>query len=99
LDSLEYDQRFELRADSVFKAHTVSYWKNNPANSLYLAIKRVIILWTFDPFTPRVRTVAYIIPTLLVSIMFFGALLMFRVVLKTYRQSITYFLVFAAYYS
>lgn len=99
LDSLEYDQRFELRADSVFKAHTISYWKNNPANSVYLAFKRVTILWTFDPFTPRVRTIAYIIPTMLISIMFFGAFLMFRLELKKYRNTIIYFLVFAAYYS
>lgn len=99
LDSLEYDQRFELRADSVFKSHTVSYWKNNPANSVYLAVKRVIILWTFDPYTPRVRTIAYIIPTMLVSIMFFGAFSMFRIELNKYRDSIIYFLVFAAYYS
>ena len=92
LESLEYDQRFEIRADSVYKYHAVQYWKAEPLNSVYLAIKRVLILWSFDPFTPSSMRIIYLIPSCLVSILFFLSLFVLKKAIETKRKDFLYIL-------
>jgi len=99
LDSLEYDEKFELKVDSVFKSYAIAFWNENPTNSVLLAFKRAIILWSYDPYTPRSKTLLFVIPTLTISLLFFSVFLFYRKEISKYKDSLIYFVTFALYYT
>jgi hypothetical protein len=72
LDSIEMNNKFELRVDSVFKSEVLHFWRERPAHSIGLAFKRILFLWTIDIYTERARDPKYaifIVSTLLMSIL------------------------------
>jgi 4-amino-4-deoxy-L-arabinose transferase-like glycosyltransferase len=51
LDSLKLNSKFEINADNVFKKEAINYIKNNPNETFFLALKRVLFLWTIDLYS------------------------------------------------
>jgi hypothetical protein len=60
LDSIPYNQHHELACDSIFKNEVINYVKNNKLHVAILTLKRMIILWTIDIYSPRSMNVFYI---------------------------------------
>ena len=55
IDSLPYNQNFELAIDSILKKETLLYIKNNPFKTFYTMAKRMLFIWTIDIYNPRTR--------------------------------------------
>ncbi len=64
LDSLPYDQKFEVRADDVFKDEALSYMKANPAHTVVMTALKAVEIWTFDMFYPKTRHPIYLLSLL-----------------------------------
>jgi hypothetical protein len=68
LDSLPYNGRFELAADSVFRDEVIAYVRDTPLRALGVAAGRIVLLWSVDLNHPAARNplyIAIIVPTLL----------------------------------
>lgn len=81
LDSIEVGPRFELEADAVFRDEVVTYLKASPVDWCILGCKKMLMLWTIDPYYPNTRQPGYVIPTLLTSLLIVsgGFLLLIRI--------------------
>ena len=55
IDSLPYNQNFEIAVDSILKDEAITYIKNHPFQTLYTMAKRLLFTWTIDIYTPRTR--------------------------------------------
>lgn len=69
LDSIPFDRSFELKADKVFKDEAVTYIKHNPLHWSFLSLKKMAMLWTIDPYYPNGLHLAYILPTVMTSLL------------------------------
>jgi len=76
LDSLPLTRTYELDADKVFEAEVKAYIAADPVRWLMLGIKKVAMLWTIDPYYPKGKTLAYIVPTLITGLLLVVALLL-----------------------
>lgn len=76
LDSIPHSATFELQADAVFKDEAQTYIRNNVVEWFTLSAKKVLYLWTIDPYYPKGRNPAYIIPTILTSLLILIGLVM-----------------------
>lgn len=81
LDSIEVGPRFELEADAVFRDEVVTYLKASPVDWCILGCKKMLMLWTIDPYYPNTQQPGYVIPTLLTSLLIVsgGFLLLIRI--------------------
>ncbi|MBI5324049.1 MAG: glycosyltransferase family 39 protein [Ignavibacteriae bacterium] len=55
MDSLPFNQNFEVAVDSILKDEALTYIKNNPVRTLITWAKRFLFVWTIDIYTPRTR--------------------------------------------
>ncbi|MFN4907803.1 MAG: hypothetical protein ACK5H0_02085 [Bacteroidota bacterium] len=69
LDAVPLTQTFELEADKVFREEVMSYIKEDPARWLMLGLKKVLMLWTIDPYYPKGKSLAYLVPTLITGLL------------------------------
>ncbi|MBU3680266.1 MAG: hypothetical protein FGM32_11805 [Candidatus Kapabacteria bacterium] len=76
LDSIPLTQTFELDADKVFQQEVKSYIAADPMRWVVLGIKKVGMLWTVDPYYPKGRSIAYIVPTLLTGLVLLAGLVL-----------------------
>lgn len=70
IDALPYNQHLEIAMDSVFRYEVMQYTAKHPVRSLLLAGKKILMLWTFDPYYPPARHPLYIVSVLMVTIPF-----------------------------
>lgn len=68
MDALPYNQHLEVAMDSVFRHEVIQYVAEHPIRSALLAGKKVLMLWTFDPYYPPARHPLYIVSMLMVTI-------------------------------
>lgn len=69
LDTITLDRSFELNADKVFKDEAVTYIKHNPLHWSVLGLKKVAMLWSIDPYYPNGLHPAYVLPTVITSLL------------------------------
>ena len=74
LDSIELGPSFEIEADKVFRDETMAYVWEEPGRWLMLGLHKIVMLWTIDPYYPRGLHAAYVIPTMLTSVMILWSL-------------------------
>lgn len=67
LDSIPVTKSFEHDADLVFKSEVLQFVKQDPWRWIALAGKKMVMLWSIDPYYPKARNVAYVVPTLITS--------------------------------
>jgi len=81
LDSIEVGPPFELEADAVFRDEVVTYLKASPVDWCILGFKKMLMLWTIDPYYPNTQQPGYVIPTVLTSLLIVsgGFLLLIRI--------------------
>lgn len=68
LDSVPLTRTFELDADMVFREEVLSYINEDPVRWVRLGLKKTLMLWTVDPYYPKGRSLAYVVPTLLTGL-------------------------------
>lgn len=66
LDSIDYDAHFEGHADKIYKREVIGYVQAQPGSALWLAFKKVVMLWTIDVYYEKARHPLYVIPSLAV---------------------------------
>lgn len=101
MDSLKYNQNFEIAVDSIMKEETVSYISKNPFHYIVLSLKRAMFLWTIDIYTPRAREIKYsffIVITFIPFIIGISILTRNNLKDKKYHSAIP-FLIFFIYYT
>jgi hypothetical protein len=76
LDALPLTQTYELDADKVFEAEVKAYIAADPVRWLMLGIKKVAMLWTIDPYYPKGKSLAYLVPTLITGLLLVVGLLL-----------------------
>jgi len=69
LDAVPLTQTFELDADKVFREEVMSYINDDPARWLMLGLKKMLMLWTVDPYYPKGKSLAYLVPTLITGLL------------------------------
>ncbi|MBU3740869.1 MAG: hypothetical protein FGM24_01135 [Candidatus Kapabacteria bacterium] len=69
LDSVPVTASFELDADAVFRDAVIDYAQRYPQEWMALSLKKLVMLWTIDPYYPKARNIAYIGSTLFTSAM------------------------------
>jgi 4-amino-4-deoxy-L-arabinose transferase-like glycosyltransferase len=69
MDSIPYDQTFEVNVDQIFKREVFHFIANDPIRFVSLGARKIFYLFTFDPYQPTSRSPFYIIPMLGVSIL------------------------------
>jgi hypothetical protein len=74
LDALPLTQTFELDADKIFREEVISYVTEDPARWLMLGIKKIVMLWTVDPYYPKGKSLAYLVPTLITGLLLVAGL-------------------------
>jgi hypothetical protein len=74
LDSIPVSRTFELQADAVLKDEAQAYIRNNPARWMMLGVEKMVMLWTIDPYYPKGRHPAYVIPTIITSLLILAGL-------------------------
>lgn len=81
LDSIVVGPRFELEADAVFRDEVMAYLRAAPVDWCILGLKKMLMLWTIDPYYPNTQHPGYVIPTLLTSLLIVsgGFLLLIRI--------------------
>jgi hypothetical protein len=81
LDSIVVGSRFELEADAVFRDEVMAYLRAAPVDWCILGLKKMLMLWTIDPYYPNTQHPGYVIPTLLTSLLIVsgGFLLLIRI--------------------
>jgi Dolichyl-phosphate-mannose-protein mannosyltransferase len=70
LDAIPYDQKFEVRANRVFKASALEFIRDHPGRALSLFLRRVVFVWTFDYHYPPARNPAFVASVLFVTLCF-----------------------------
>lgn len=61
LDALPYDNKFEVRADSIFREDVVASWQSKPMFYLGLAGKKIAYFFTIDVNNPSSRNIVYLL--------------------------------------
>jgi hypothetical protein len=77
LDSLPYNQDFEVRADSIFKEEAIAYIVQNPVQTAAMTALKASQIWTIDGFYSKTRQLGYILcvlPWSLCAVLGFGTL-------------------------
>ena len=74
LDALPLTQTYELEADKIFQTEVMTYIKEDPTRWLMLGIKKVVMLWTVDPYYPKGKSLAYLVPTLITGLLLLAGL-------------------------
>lgn len=70
IDALPYNQHLEIAIDSVFRAEAKTFVAEHPGRALWLSVKKVLMLWSFDPYYPPARNPVYMFTTLLFLVPF-----------------------------
>ena len=100
LDSVPLTNRYELEADKVFKREVVNFATNNPGTTLFLAVKKVMMFWTYDPYYQKGAKLVIAVPSVLCS---FLILIGFASMLKRDKfriaPSLAPYIFMAAFYS
>ncbi|MDP4219438.1 MAG: glycosyltransferase family 39 protein [Bacteroidota bacterium] len=79
LDSLPYDQQFDLRADSIFHGEAIEFIKAHPAKFAELGAIKLFSLMTIDYHYAPTRNVLYLILMMMVILpSVFGAITLVR---------------------
>ncbi|MFW5702013.1 MAG: hypothetical protein ACOCX7_03615 [Bacteroidota bacterium] len=99
LDSIPYNQHFEIAADSVFKEAAIDYIESHPAEALWKAVKRAVFLWTVDVYTPRARHPVYVFFVLITVVPAAFAFWKLYRRERIYQNPAMIYLLFAAYYT
>lgn len=101
LDSLEYDEKFEIRADSIFGAEAKKFISKNPGKFVELGAKRVLFFWTVDPFDSRTWNPIYMFFAgfILVGTVIGSIRLLFGRNLPILKNPYLIYLTFFAYYT
>ncbi len=74
LDALPLTQTYELEADKIFRNEVMTYIEDDPSRWVMLGIKKVAMLWTVDPYYPKGKSLAYLVPTLVTGLLLLGGL-------------------------
>lgn len=74
LDAVPLTRTFELDADAVFREETLRYIDEDPVRWALLGLKKTIMLWTVDPYYPKGRSLAYLVPTLITGLLLLAGL-------------------------
>ncbi|MFM8772070.1 MAG: hypothetical protein ACKOE4_08670 [Candidatus Kapaibacterium sp.] len=74
LDALPLTQTFELEADKIFRDEVMTYVKEDPTRWLMLGLKKIVMLWTVDPYYPKGKSLAYLVPTLITGLLLLAGL-------------------------
>lgn len=101
LDSIEYNQQFELKADAVFKEEALSYITHHKSEAIVLAFKRLLFLWTIDIYTVREMNPIFIFFIMLVFIPLFYLLInkIVNMKIKLFSSEYIIFVIIILYYS
>jgi hypothetical protein len=68
MDDFQLDQRFELRVDSMFKSEVLTFARENPFKVFQLGLKKILLLWSFDPLYAPSRSIGYVLIIIPISI-------------------------------
>ncbi|MBK7985600.1 MAG: glycosyltransferase family 39 protein [Ignavibacteria bacterium] len=71
LDSIPINVSFEEKADQIYKYEVLTFWQQYPMESVFLMIRKVAMLWTIDIYYDKSKSLLYIIPQLMVSVLIF----------------------------
>ena len=68
MDSLPYDNTFELKADTIFKNEVLWFWSNEPLKAITLGLKKLAFFFTIDFNNPTLRNPLYFISMIMIVI-------------------------------
>ena len=88
LDSIVVGPTFELEADAVFRDEVMAYLAAAPAEWCMLGLKKMLMLWTIDPYYPKAQHAVYIIPTLITSLLILSGSLLLLIRIRDDRTII-----------
>ena len=69
MDSIPYNQQFEWRVDQLFKREVISFIEVHPDRFVWLGVKKLFFLFTFDPYYKLNQSLFYILPMLAISLL------------------------------
>lgn len=70
IDSLPYNQHTEIAIDSIFREEVQTFVSEHPGRVVWLSVKKVLMLWSFDPYYPPARHPLYILTTVVFLVPF-----------------------------
>ncbi len=70
LDSLPYNARFELAADSLQREIVMDFISREPAHAASLFAAKFAMIWTFDWYAPKARNPVYLLFSFAMTILF-----------------------------
>jgi hypothetical protein len=86
LDAVPLTPAFEVEADKVFRDEAQTFIANDPVAWFRLAVTKVLMLWTIDPYYPKAQHPLYVVPTLAMSLSILAAF--FLAVQRLRRRSL-----------
>lgn len=89
LDSIAVGPQFELEADAVFRDEVMAYLAVAPADWCMLGLKKMLMLWTIDPYYPKTQHPGYVIPTLLTSLLIVSGSFLLLIRIRRDRSILT----------
>jgi hypothetical protein len=75
LDRVSVSPAFEVEADQIFKREVLAFAESHKLDFAGLICRKVTMLWSLDVYYPKARSALYIVPTVLVELLFGGSLL------------------------
>jgi hypothetical protein len=100
LDALPYDNKFEVRADSIFREDVLDSWRSEPTKYAGLALKKVGYFFTIDFNNPTSRNLVYLLFSVSGWIVIISSLvkLVKSKITRDYLFFFVFFSVFLLYY-
>ncbi len=97
LDSLPYNQRFELAADSVIRDEVFAFVRSAPWHASFLFFKKILMLWTFDYYAPQTRNPVFLAFMIVLLLSFYCGFIVFGI--RAFRsRRYSHFVVYLLYY-
>jgi hypothetical protein len=70
IDAVPYTPRMELEIDRILKEEALRFARTHPGQVVRLALRKLVMLWTFDPYYPPARHPVFLLSILTVAVPF-----------------------------